>query len=158
MSQRAATVSQWRKQPTWNRAYDSPNSIALDHLTLARAALYRAILENSSLAACHSSVDSSMDGLLTAGRNDYLPHGLLTRAWLRVLEGDVAGARADLDEAWQIAERGSMKLHMADIHLHRARLFRDTSELAKARALIEECGYWRRKEELEDAEAAAGSW
>jgi hypothetical protein len=53
-------------------------------------------------------------------------------------------------EAWQIAERGSMKLHMADIHLHRARLFRDKSELSKARALIEACGYWRRKEELED--------
>ena len=51
-----------------------------------------------------------------------------------------------------------MKLHMADIHLHRARLFRDKAELVKARALIEECGYWRRKEELEDAEAAAGAW
>ena len=45
-----------------------------------------------------------------------------------------------------------MKLFMADIHLHRARLFRDKSELSKARALIEACGYWRRKEELEDAE------
>jgi hypothetical protein len=63
-----------------------------------------------------------------------------------------------MDEAWQIAERGSMKLHMADIHLHRARLFRDKSELSKARALIEACGYWRRKEELEDAEAAARDW
>ena len=27
-----------------------------------------------------------------------------------------------------------------------------------ARKLIEECGYWRRKEELEDAEAAAKNW
>ena len=88
----------------------------------------------------------------------YLNRGLLTRAWLRVLDGDVPGAHADLDEAWQIAERGPMKLFMADIHLHRARLFRYKSELANARALIEECGYWRRKEELEDAEAAAGSW
>ena len=89
---------------------------------------------------------------------DYLPPGLFTRAWLRVLEGDVPGAHADLDGAWQIAERGSMKLFMADIHLHRARLFRDKSELAKARALVEACGYWRRKEELEDAEAAASTW
>jgi len=48
------------------------------------------------------------------------PHsrGLLTRAWLRFLEGDADGARADLDEAWDIAERGPMRLHMADIHLH----------------------------------------
>ena len=70
----------------------------------------------------------------------------------------IAAARADLDEAWQIAERGPMRLHMADIHLHRARLFRDKSELAKARAIIEACGYWRRKEELEDAEEAASTW
>jgi hypothetical protein len=48
-----------------------------------------------------------------------------------------------------------MRLFMADIHLHRARLFRDQEALKKARALIEQCGYWRRKEELENAEAAA---
>ncbi|NJM12954.1 MAG: hypothetical protein HC889_14755 [Synechococcaceae cyanobacterium SM1_2_3] len=47
---------------------------------------------------------------------------------------------------------------MADIHLHRARLFRDKEALKKARALIKECGYWRRKEELEDAERAAVDW
>ena len=51
-----------------------------------------------------------------------------------------------------------MKLHMADIHLHRARLFRDKAALAEARKLIEHCGYWRRKEELEDAEEAAKNW
>jgi hypothetical protein len=28
------------------------------------------------------------------------------------------------------------------------------ADLAAARKLIEQCGYWRRKEELEDAEAA----
>lgn len=59
-----------------------------------------------------------------------------------------------MPEALEIAERGAMKLHMADVHLHRARLFRDKGELGKARALIEECGYWRRREELEDAEKA----
>jgi hypothetical protein len=31
-------------------------------------------------------------------------------------------------------------------------------ELQKARALIERCGFWRRKEELADAEEAAKSW
>jgi hypothetical protein len=68
-----------------------------------------------------------------------------------------------------------MRLHMADIHLYRARLFRAVTpypwaadpdgkprgpknDLAAARKLIEECGYWRRKEELEDAEAAAKDW
>jgi hypothetical protein len=47
---------------------------------------------------------------------------------------------------------------MADIHLRCARLFRDKEELKSARALIEQCGYWRRKQELEDAEEAAQHW
>jgi len=64
-------------------------------------------------------------------------------------------------EAWEITESGPMKLFMADIHLHRARLFfrekeypweSPEADLKAARKLIEQCGYWRRKEELEDAE------
>jgi len=62
-----------------------------------------------------------------------------------------------------------MPLFMADIHLYRARLFgkrkdedammkypweSPEKDLAEARRLIEKHGYWRRKEELEDAEAA----
>jgi tetratricopeptide (TPR) repeat protein len=133
-------------------------NIALDNLTLARAALYEAILKGTSLKPCHSSLQHAMDGLRRAGQSSHLPQGFLTRAWLRALEGDTAGARTDLDEAWQIAERGPMRLHMADIHLHRARLFHDKEDLEKARALIERCGYWRHKEEFEDAEIAARAW
>jgi len=89
---------------------------------------------------------------------------------LRRLEGALIGpdsALEDLDEAYEIAERGPMPLFLADIHLHRARLFgplppatcpypwqSPTADLAEARRLIEKHGYWRRKEELEDAEAA----
>ena len=88
----------------------------------------------------------------------YLPRGLLTRAWQRCLSGDEAGARADLDEAWEIAERGPMPLFQADIQLTRARLFRDRAALAEARRLIEKHGYHRRDGELADAEAAAEGW
>lgn len=78
-------------------------------------------------------------------------------------------SQADLDEAWDIAARGPMPLLMADIHLYRARLFgrikdegprmtypweSPAADLAEARRLIEKHGYGRRKEELEDAEAA----
>jgi len=107
-----------------------------------------------------------------------MPRGLLSRAWLRFLEGRQSGpesAQSDLDEAWEIAERGPMRLHMADIHLYRASLFHAVKpypwnknpdgtdrgpkdDLKDARKLIESCGYWRRKEELEDAEAAAKNW
>ncbi|MGH9836876.1 MAG: hypothetical protein ACRD9Y_27945 [Blastocatellia bacterium] len=102
--------------------------------------------------------------------------GLLTRAWLRSLTGARTGsesAQSNLDEAWEIAARGSMRLHLADIHLHRARLFglrmvddglRNEEEpypwesaeadLAAAEKLINECGYHRRDEELADAKQA----
>ena len=43
---------------------------------------------------------------------------------------------------------------MADIHLHRARLFGAAANLADARRLIDKHGYGRRREELADAEDA----
>jgi hypothetical protein len=137
-----------------------------------------------------------VDGLRRSGNMHELPRGLLTRAWLRMAELRVdttlcprgeptawtdetcppydhcTAAQADLDEALEIAERGPMPLHLADIYLHRARLFcRITpypwrnldgtvrsakSDLAEARRLIEKHGYGRRKAELEDAEAVIG--
>ena len=142
--------------------------IALDHLTLGRAALYAAVLEGSSLDPCRASLQHAEDGLRRAGQQHLLVLGLLTRGWLRSLEDKRAGpesAQSDLDEAWEIAERGPMKLHMADIHLHRARLFfreaeypwaSPAADLAAARELIEKCGYGRRKEELEDAKRVIG--
>ena len=150
--------------------------IALDHLTLGRAALYWAILEHSSLDTCHSSLDQAVAALRRAAQQQYLPLGLLTRAWLRFLTGVRTGresAQSDLDDAWDIAERGPMPLFIADIHLYRARLFgmlnadcglrneeaaypwtSPEHDLREARRLIEKHGYWRRKEELEDAEQA----
>jgi hypothetical protein len=150
--------------------------VALDQLTLGRAALYEGILENSSLEACHLFLRNAVDGLRRAGQLDDLPRGLLTRAWFRSLTGARIGpesAQSDLDEAWEIAERGPMPLFMADIHLYRARLFgvrkgkygamnegiaypweSPQADLAAARRLIVKHGYLRRMEELEDAEAA----
>ncbi len=176
-------VSQ-RATQTLKIAHDSKLSlltIALDHLTLGRAALYAAILENSDLRLLTSDLshlDAALTGLRRAGQQDEVPRGLLTRAWLRFLTGARIGpesAQADLDEAWEIAERGPMKLFMADIHLYRARLFGKTSavsgqlsvvssekypwespaaDLAVAEKLISTCGYHRRNEELADAKQA----
>jgi len=118
-----------------------------------------------------------VDGLRRAGTTHHIPRALLTRAWQRFLTGARTGpesAQSDLDEAWEIAERGPMPLFLADIHLYRARLFgtpHPTSpraaeeqeeypwespehDLREARRLIDKHGYLRRKEELEDAEQA----
>ena len=131
-------------------------SVALDNLTIGRTALYRAILEDSSYDTCYKPMEAAVSGLRAAGSMHELPRGLLTRAMLRFMTRDIDGAEADLDEAQEIAERGSMKLFLADIHLYRARLFQQPEHLGPARKLIEECNYGRRLPELEAAEAALG--
>jgi len=162
--------------------------IALDHLTLGRAALYAGVLEGRAELPLHPNfpdaqqrvsaeddwsiarheLDATVAGLRRAGQQFMLPNGLLTRAWLRFLTGVRTGpesAQEDLDEAWEIAERGPMKLFLADIHLHRARLFfrekeypkawiSPQADLAAAEKLIKDCGYHRRDEELADAKHA----
>jgi hypothetical protein len=159
-------------------------SNALDHLTLGRAALYAAILTDLKLETPSSELVQAVEGLRRAGQRWFLPAGLLTRAWRRFLTGARTGpesAQEDLDEAWEIAERGPMKLFMADIHLYRARLFGGMKDeggrmkypwdknsdgsprgpkddLAAAERLINECGYHRRDEELADAKEAAKNW
>jgi hypothetical protein len=188
VSERAAQTLKWTEMG----GQGSLLSTALHHLTMCRAALYEVLLgftvdglpfktQNLELK---TSMDVAVNGLRRSGRSDLLPHGLLSRAWLRFLTSAHTGPESvqeDLDEAWEIAERGPMRLFMVDIHLYRARLFggmKDQGEgmkypwdknpdgtprgpkddLAAARKLIEQCGYWRRKEELEDAEEAAKNW
>jgi tetratricopeptide (TPR) repeat protein len=142
--------------------------IAMDHLTLGRAAFYAAILHAQtpasttrepelSFATARTHVDAAVDGLREAGQLDDLPRGLITRAWLHHRERPDL-ARADLNEAWILAERGPMPLFQADIQLTRARLFHDHSALAHARNLIIRHGYDRRLEELTDTEHAALNW
>ena len=180
VSERAAQTLKWAE-----RNKTALLDIALDHLTLGRAALYAAILEFGSrggewahsrpptpaesqpeLTSAATELDSAVSMFRSAGVQHHLVRGLLTRAWLRSLTGPATGpesAQGDLDEAWEIVERGPMPLFLADIHLYRARLFfRDKPypwesprhDLAEARRLIFKHGYLRRKEELEDAESA----
>lgn len=160
----------------WGDKFGSLLTIALDHLTLARVGLYRAMLDGARVgrggrplveimagtamlrAIDNPHVQLALDGLRDANQADQLPKALLTAAVHQYLTGDTVAARRLLDEAQQIAERGPMPLYLADVHLHRARLFRDKSELAKARTLIEQHHYHRRLEELAGAESAAASW
>jgi hypothetical protein len=171
VSQRGAQTLKWVTTQDWRL------DIALDRLTLGRAALCEAILEHSDfrlLTSDLSYIDAAVDSLHRAGMMHHIPRALLTRAWLRFLTGARTGpesAQGDLDAAWEIAERGPMKLFLADIHLHRARLFFREPEypwnknpdgtprgpqddLAAAEKLINACGYHRRDEELADAKKA----
>jgi hypothetical protein len=174
VSQRAAQTLKWEEGMGGAPLLDS----ALHHLTLGRATLFSAILSNAEIRNATLEIEPAINGLRRAGTKHHLSRGLLTRAWLRFLADARTGAQSaqeDLDEAWEIAEPGPMRLFMADIHLYRARLFHAVrpypwnknpdgtergpkDDLAAARKLIEQCGYWRRKEELEDAEEAAKGW
>jgi hypothetical protein len=179
VSERAVQTLKWVTTQNWLL------DIALDHLTLCRSALYPVIFKSRSRRheSAHSppptpeesqrvftsvarELDHAVSGLRRSGYMDHLPRGLLTRAWLRSLTGRATGpdsAQSDLDEAWEISERGPMPLFLADIHRYRARLFLHAKpypwqspqhDLAEARRLIFKHGYLRRKEELEDAEFA----
>lgn len=177
VSHRVAQTLKWSTE-LWNHGL---LTIALDHLTLGRAALCKAILESSTsdFRISTSHLEQAVDGLRRAGTTHHIPRGLLTRAWLRSLTGALIGlasAQEDLDEAWEIAERGPMKLFITDIHLYRARLFHAVKpypwnkfddgregrgpkdDLDAAEKLINDCGYHRRDEELADAREAAKNW
>lgn len=146
------------KMLEWRESNDSRLDIALDHLTLARVGLFQAILvgpvPQPTLDLPH--VRAALQGLRAAGTLDHIPRSLLTAALYHHVRGEPALAEKHLAEAQQIAERGPMPLFLADVHLHRARMFRDRDELGKAAKLIGELGYGRRYEELADAEAALG--
>jgi len=139
--------------------YDIP----IMYLMLGRIALYRILLSD-----CHDHEVEAMEearrhlanalGGLRHSPTSLVVEVFLSRAWFHMVQGDNNETWVDLDEAWEIAERGPMQRQMADIYLYRARLFHDKVALRQARAHIERCGYWRRKEELKDAEDAAKNW
>ena len=148
--------------------------IALNHLTLGRAHHLGLILtshqpaapgENriAGLSKAAEPLDRAVAGLRRAGREDYLPSGLLARAALRRFLSDFPGAAADLTEALEIAERGPMRLHECDAHLEWARLCRDQGDLAaarrhvaRARVLVKATGYGRREREVGWLEGTLG--
>lgn len=143
--------------------------IAFDRLAMGRVGLLWLILgikgrpEAEIAEYAQFNINAAVAKLQQANASELLPTALLTRAWLRFLRENTVGASVDLDEAWDIAERGPMRLHMADIHLYRARLFfrekpypwkSPQDDLAAAEKLINECDYHRRDEELADAKHA----
>ena len=106
---------------SWFEGRNSLLTIGLDHLTLARAALYATVLDGQRPRGDH--LREAADLLRHAGAQEYLLRVLVTRALFLASTDAFDAARNDLDEAYEIAERGPMRLFLADIHLHRARLF-----------------------------------
>jgi tetratricopeptide (TPR) repeat protein len=97
--------------------------IGLSHLSLGRAH------PTGSAEAIHH-LDRAVDFLRRAGILYMLPLGLFAR-----------GTPHDLEEAFRIATRSGMRLHLADYHLAKG-------NLTEAEALINATGYHRRDREL----------
>lgn len=156
--ERVHEVFGWRSLLGWNPALDPLLDIAHDHLSLGRAHLGLALTASEQAPDFHEAaehLDQAVEGLRKAAHETELPRGLLARATLRRLAGDPEGAAADLREALEIAERGSMRLHEADAHLEWTRLHLATGDTAavrrhldRARDLVHECGYGRREREV----------
>jgi tetratricopeptide (TPR) repeat protein len=129
VDRRAVTTLGWAQQ------FGSLLDIALDHLTLARVAQWRALLTGAAATPAPArdpdqppdphapALTAAVTGLREAEQKDELPKALLTAALSHALRGDPAAARALLDEAWGIAEGGPMPLFQADVLLTRARLW-----------------------------------
>jgi tetratricopeptide (TPR) repeat protein len=173
---RAGQTLEWYTQATGASLLD----VALDHLSLGRAHLLQATLTPSlsprerartplssqergggEVAQAATHLEQAVDWLRQSGNQDDLPRGLLARAELRRVTGDLQRARADLEEALSIATRGGMRLHEADCYLAYARLYLAGGEeekaresLAKARRMIGEMGYHRRDGEVAELERA----
>jgi tetratricopeptide (TPR) repeat protein len=154
-------VERARQTLEWAEKFLGLLGIALDHLSLGRAhlGLAQGMAESgeeraADLAQAAEHLEHAVDGLRRAGAEEFIARGLLARAALRRVVGDMAGARADLTEAQEIAERGRMRRHACDAHLEWARLCRalgdgegEKKHRAQARALVEATGYERRRAE-----------
>jgi tetratricopeptide (TPR) repeat protein len=153
---RASQTLEWAEQ-----AALSLLTIALDHLSLGRAYLLQALQQVSrDYAQAAAYLERAVDGLRAAGAQEFIIRGLLARAELRRVTGDLPGAQKDLEEATSIATRGGMRLHQADCHLEYARLYLARGEkekaresLATAQGMVAEMGYHRRDVEVEELEA-----
>jgi tetratricopeptide (TPR) repeat protein len=111
---------------------EDPISIGLDHLSLGRAHPL------GSLDSRHL-LDQAVAFLRRSGRLDILPLALLARATAH-----------DLEEAFRIATRSGMRLHLADYHLIQARRLKSIAHFKRAEELIHATGYGRRKPALEE--------
>ncbi|MCG8457352.1 MAG: CHAT domain-containing protein, partial [Holophagales bacterium] len=110
----------------------------------------------ADLTAALELFDLAVGKLRETGRQDTLPYPLMERASVKGMLGDLAGARADLEEAAEICDEGDMKLNQvhilftrADLHLAEGERTEAAACLVQAEAMAEGMGYRRAHLELE---------
>jgi tetratricopeptide (TPR) repeat protein len=134
--------------------------IGLDNLSLGRAYLLQCIKEKrKDYSESETYLDRAVDGLRKAGSQDEIPRGFLARAEYYITIKNFEKAEKDLKEAFTIADRGGMRLYLADCYLGYARLYMAKGEREKAKEnlktakeMIEDMGYHRRDNEVKELE------
>ena len=164
----------WLEKQTNNASLLDP---ALDQLSLGRAYLQQAVLSgwtiddangddanehNKSMQQAQEWLDKAVTALRNAGTEDHLPRGLLARATLFRHQQQWQAAQADLNEVFDIAQRGKMRLHLTDYHLESTRLELSQGDkkaakkhISEAQQLIHETGYMRRQAEFDAIQSSA---
>jgi tetratricopeptide (TPR) repeat protein len=128
VQERAAQTLEWIKP--FNRLLD----IALDYLSLGRAYQLQAQAEGSNdLRRAAGYLNQAVTYLRQAGFLEFLSRGLLARAELGRVKGEIETARDDLDKSMSIATHAGLGLYQADCNLEYARLCLAQQEKKKAR-------------------------
>ncbi len=138
-----------------NAAFDCGHG----ELALGLALFHRSrVTDSPEYERAMAEINKAVTHLRMTGQQHHYAQSLVIRAQCRAKIGDNDGAKADLSEASQIAERSSMRIFMADIRLIRAEWDRDKEALNSARAIIEECGYWKCIDRLKTIETESEEW
>ncbi|MEM7045327.1 MAG: TIR domain-containing protein [Pseudomonadota bacterium] len=148
-----------RETLEWAKAHEFLLDIALDHLSLGRAAMALGDRDEA-----RRRLDQAVDGLREAGQVQELPHGLLARAAFFREAEEFTMSRRDLDEVMRIATRSGMRLFECDAHLEHARLILAEggsqadarASFDKAEVLVRETGYHRRDGDVAELKEKLG--
>lgn len=132
---------------------------SLNKVCLAQAVLLRQESNDDNIECAEPHFNEAVEGLRKAGRQDYLPHGLLERAKLYCVKGDFRLAERDINEAFSISIRGDMGLNLCNAHIGytQMRFMQNDREsakrsLIKAKELARKMGYCRRDKEIREIE------
>lgn len=131
-------------------------SIGLDHLSIGKAWLMKAINEETNdYCQAKESLDSAVNCLRQSGAQELLVQGLLARAKLFRVTNELSKAQLDLDEAFSIITRGKMELYKADYYLEFSwfSIESQDSHNAKvsfkmAKEIIEKIGYYQLNDKI----------
>lgn len=161
-----------RYQEAENRAFQSLHKkskpdgrlldIALDKLSLGRSLMLQSQeKESDDFSQVEEYLKQAVEDFRNANTQHHLPRGLLAQAALYRLQHKFVKAWNNLEEMREIAERGDMRLYLADYYLEAGRLCLNEGKHEDARkhhntakTMIDEMGYHRRDKEVEELKAA----